>query len=454
MHKEQLASPDTTYIIDGFRSLRSFSITLTPGINVLVGPNGAGKTNFIDFLDFLDETISNGAATGISKVGGVARVFSMEIYKNSSPTLNAQVRGLAKIFDADQQKIFIFNYDYSIEIRFSKNHSSIYIAKEALKLWKLRTAGEENPTSSPVGTISVSRASPLEDLEPRIQVSPRFRTQNIRNPFRILPRYMSPNQKKDYLSRFSYFLLNPDESLLSGRHGFPAIDAVRQAITRGKSFNIVPEKARQPDDLTRPPLIARDGAGLSATLHHLQRAKNNRTYKRVNRLRRVSPELLSTILEWTKLVFPDLQDISVTQDPHTGKYIGYLHVGCMQTLRIPLQSASDGTLKWLSLVTLISTEGNAYSIEEPENFLHPKMQQFLIDLIRESFYSEHNTEYFIISTHSETLLNHCRAEELIIFKFEEGRTVCGRINNPDLVRQEINNTGFGLGYYYASNALP
>ena len=58
-----------------------------------------------------------------------------------------------------------------------------------------------------------------------------------------------------------------------------------------------------------------------------------------------------------------------------------------------------------------------------------------------------------MTTHSETLLNHCRPEELIIISMSDGKTVAKRYSQPSEISEEIRRTGFGLGYYYTSNAL-
>ena len=157
------------------------------------------------------------------------------------------------------------------------------------------------------------------------------------------------------------------------------------------------------------------------------------------------------IIDWTRLVFKDLHDISVIQDPHTGTYLVQLVVGDKSTIKISLQAASDGTVKWLALVTLIISSGAAYSLEEPENFLHPLMQQSLVQMIRDHI-TIPRQEYFILSTHSETIVNRCSPDELILFEFRD-KTTCHRLALPHRVQEEINSTGFGLGYYYASNAL-
>lgn len=444
---------DTTYSISGFRSLKNFEITLRPGINVLVGPNGSGKTNFIEFLDFLDHVLRHGAATAVSSAGGVARVFSIEDAKKASPSVVARVRSIAEMFDMDGDRHVrqIFNFEYEIEIKFSRANSAIFIAREFLKIRKARSSSEDHLANSLVGNISVNRKTPNDDNKPKWTIGPRLLAESGRNPLSLNLKYTSGRTAKDLIERFVVGV-SPDESFLSPRSLIPAIDAVRSALTRGRSINIIPARAREPDDLTKPPIIQRDGSGLSATLHNLQVAQKGVPSRRRNIVRRRAPiDGLDMVIAWTKLVFPELQDILVVQDPHTGKYLVYLVVGEESPLRISLQAASDGTVKWLAFVCLVISSGLLYSIEEPENYLHPKMQQFLVQLIRENT-NRADEDYVIFSTHSETLINQCQPEELIIFRFNGG-TTCHRISNPDDVREEINKTGFGLGYYYASNAI-
>lgn len=449
-------SLNTSYAIDGFRSLRNFKITLRPGINVLVGPNGSGKTNFIEFLDFLDNVIRQGASAAVSSAGGVARVFSIEDNKRSSPTVTARVEALAEIVfprpePSEPPSRKVFNFEYEIEIKFSRSSSAIYISREVLRLRKLRSSEETNVAASLVGGITLIRRSASEEEKPRTFVGPRLFTDNERNPLNSRTPYLN-RSAKETLSRLD-FVLMPDESFLSPRSSIQAVDSVRYALSRGRSFNIIPARAREPDDLTRIPAIQRDGAGLSATLHNMQTAQSRpQSGRRSSSVRRRVPrDSLAMVIEWTKLVFPELQQIQVAQDPHTGKYLVHLIVGSEDPIRLPLQAASDGTVKWLAFVALIISSGTTYSVEEPENFLHPKMQQFLIQLIRDAPYRS-GEDYFILSTHSETLINQCIPEELILFSFD-GATSCHRLSDPEQVQKEINRTGFGLGYYYASNSL-
>lgn len=448
------------YDIDGFRSLRNFSITLEKGINVLVGPNGAGKTNFIDFIDFLSALLMHDASAAVSVSGGVSRVFSLENSKKSSPKISARVSGVGDISTAwtDPKERYFFKFEYYLEVRFSKSLSAIYISTEKIKFFALHNSDEEVFSDRLIGTILVRRRSPSSEIEPSIEISPKLMTTGVRNPLRFLRRSVPRDSSPRLLRPSSEFALSsppgPAESMLAARPIRPAMEAIRLAVSRGRAFNIIPSKAREPDEITRAPYIEPDGSGLSATLYHMQQMKNSASTQYDYRFRRLGKETLDAVIEWTKVVIPELQDISAVSDPHSGKYIVFLTVGKEdRSLKLPLQAASDGTIKWLSFVSMILVQGGSYSVEEPENYLHPKMQQFLVHLIRETVEERNGLDYFIMSTHSESIINQLRPDELILFEFKDGSTHCRRLDNPESVEAEINRTGFGLGYFYASNAI-
>lgn len=445
----------TQYFIDNFRSLRGFTVRLEEGLNVLVGPNGSGKTNFIEFLDFLSNFLVDSASTATSKAGGLARVFSQETLKSNVPRVVASISGLANLkpYTRDDDRT-LFRFQYDIDIRYSKHHATIFVASESIKFKSCFWSDLAVFVDRTVGTVSVKRKNPLEDTVPEVTIGKRLLTRGPRNPLRFRGRSVATLGKRSVSDNTEIPIpaLAIDQSILSARSLVPAFDAVRDALTRGRSFNLIPARAREPDDISRPPIIQVDGSGLSSTLYHMQRAPRA-IPPRGLLYRRFDSESLQKIVTWTSLVLPELEAINTTADPQTGKYLAYLVVKtASDTLRVPLQSASDGTLKWLSFASLLVTSGSIYSLEEPENYLHPRMQSFLVDLIRDALDREH-PGYFIMTTHSESVINQCKPEELLLFEFCEGRTRVERLKYPNKVRDEINRTGFGLGYYYAANAI-
>ncbi len=446
------------YFIDGFRSLHAFTIRLEEGLNVLVGPNGSGKTNFIDFLDFLSLFISRGASGATSHLGGLSRVFSQEALKSSRPRLQAHISGLADLtpFAEVDHGRSLFRYEYSVDIRFNKPTSTLYVASESIKFKSAFWPDLAVFVDRTVGTIVLRRRLTDEGVDQAWDVGKRLLTRGERNPLRYRGRTgrAARNRAGIVDEILEAPRLMPDESFLNSRPSFPALDAVRASLSRGRSFNLIPSHARDPDDLSQSPTIDTKGAGLSATLYQMQQARNSEQPLRPSYFyHKFDQESLDTITSWTSLVLPELEDIDVQADAQTGKYLAALKIRTTDgVIKIPLQGASDGTIKWLSFVCLISIHGSLYSLEEPENFLHPKMQTFLVSLIRESLNSKH-PGYFILSTHSETIINECQPEELLLFEFRNGSTSVNRLENPGTVREQINRTGFGLGYYYAANAI-
>ena len=151
-------------------------------------------------------------------------------------------------------------------------------------------------------------------------------------------------------------------------------------------------------------------------------------------------------------VNPDIKSINIKVDQSRGVLIPSITLGVNNQERVfSFDKISDGTVKWIALCVDLLSLNTFSAIEEPENFLHPRMQELFISLVRNV--CEKNAISKIVSTHSESLLNLCAPNELIIFDFDENGTTASRPDNMENLEQVLANSDFELGYFYRTGVL-
>ena len=93
---------------------------------------------------------------------------------------------------------------------------------------------------------------------------------------------------------------------------------------------------------------------------------------------------------------------------------------------------SDGTYNIICLLTAVfqSDEPQFLCIEEPENGLNPYVVKGIVDLFRSA--CEEKGHYIWLNTHSQTLVEMLRPEELILVNKENGVTKITQPKNIDL----------------------
>lgn len=215
----------------------------------------------------------------------------------------------------------------------------------------------------------------------------------------------------------------------------PSASVLTMDLQSARSFNITPSKARGTEDIGTLPVIGPDGSGLAATLYTLQTAPEREDglfyrYRRIYQYYDEPERILSKILEYSKVVNPNIVAIDVSSDPIEAKlriFVKMNYDGGI--LRLPFSLVSDGTAKWFTLVTAIATNENLFAIEEPENFLHPLMQIEIVQILRDQYESIKGDRFALITTHSETIINQCKPSEIIIFELKDGQTQARRPEN-------------------------
>ncbi|WP_157835396.1 AAA family ATPase [Xanthomonas sp. SHU 166] len=408
--------------VSGFRSLRDFDLDIKPGLNVLVGPNGAGKTNIILFFEFLRAASSETVGDAVARVGGVAQVFTKIGNLEFESSLSARLQGSIKVDSVT------YNYFYSFRICFDANNQNVYFANQNLQITRFDRVREHNYIS-----VKYSGDALHVDASKKIESF----------------RWLSQESKSLQISGFfkdhmlAYFM----------RHSDQVVSEVAKDFAGRFVLNVVPSNVKKHEDSSRRPGIGTDGSGLAATLYAIQRGKSfydERYYYTGGEVEPILPKWKS-VLGLIRIAVPSISSVEVVNDPFENTLRCKFRIGEGEGASVqPLSALSDGTVKWISLVLRLVTSNAALLLEEPENYLHPLMQREIVRLLRDSV---SDGGFVIVSTHSETLINSLDVEEMIVVNYTKEGTKAFRVSNVDDLKAEVNNTGFGLGYYYLANAL-
>jgi predicted ATPase len=128
------------------------------------------------------------------------------------------------------------------------------------------------------------------------------------------------------------------------------------------------------------------------------------------------------VMEWMSLLVPGLDRVRAEPELLSGgTIIKFKEAGTRA--HFPAHLISDGTIYALCIMTAVlsrSKQTGITLIEEPERGLHPKAIEALVDLMRESAGVDHPV---FVTTHSESLVRACRADELWLVNKMDGKTV-------------------------------
>lgn len=452
--------------VDGFKTLTDFELSLLPGLNILVGPNGSGKTNIVSFFEFLAFLMETDASEATSRAGGAGAIFR-RIGDKFHDRITAKVCGFMPVpdniekVDPDEVEDIpkkYWSYEYEFCLVFPELRDAVLFDTQVFRL-KVIDDAMNHP---------FFEAQREWDLHVKIGLdekgSSKAKVYSLHKDLArdwYLPRSKKGGENFDYFEDILGRFLKSNTSIVRMVAQFsPDLWKLQGDLSGGQTYNIIPSRVKQSEDSAKPPGISKDGYGLAATIYALKRIAERDYYQmRFFSNRKdisASPDTLAQLKEYLRLVNSAIEDFDVTNDSFDNQLKLKFKVkgGGADGAWIPVSQISDGTLKWIALVTAALTEQAVFSIEEPENYLHPTLQKKIVTVLRDILFNdEDELKVTILTTHSETLLNSCRPKELIITYFEDGGTKATRCSNADEVSDEINRTGFGLGYYYLTDAL-
>jgi len=382
--------------IQNFKSFRNVDVEL--GLtNVLVGPNMSGKSNFIDAFRFLVDLLIPGA--GVQGLGNAMikrNGFQEVAWKGEGSnviafTLDGTVAG---------KEGKPLKWAYHLEILGERRFGNVNVQREELTLFK---------SDGPLVLIATE-------------------------------------QGRRVLSGMSNAALTQvhDTGRLALEYEIPDWEGneIRASIASWRFYRLIPPFMRQANPSAAAQVLSEYGDNLASWLLLLQ-TRHGEQFRR--------------IVKVCKEVFPDLEDVLSWPTPQSTVYIASRekYLGSPTTV----WQMSDGELSFIALLSLIFAPaelGSAlYCVEEPENFLHPRLLTVLTELLKQvqMELGSDTSAQLVISTHSPQLIDRCSIDDLILFRRDRGETKCERLRDSEHFKKLVESGEIGLGELYYSGAL-
>lgn len=370
--------------VENYRALRRVEFDKLTPMTVLLGPNGSGKSTVFDVFNFLSECFQFGLRHAWDRRG---RGKELKTRGSSGPI----------VFDLkyrEHRDMPVITYHLAID----EGNKGPEVVEEWLQ-WRRGTRGRPFrflEFARGEGS-AVSGEMPDED-DKRIP-------QRLRSPDLIAV---------STLGQFS---------------DHPRVAALREFITDWYVSYLSIDQTRSQPEAGPQERLSKGGENLPNVIQYLKEQH---------------PDRLEKIFEVLRQRIPRLERVEAEPMPD-GRLL-------LQIKDAPFEQpvlsrfASDGTMKLLAYLTVLydPEPPRFIGIEEPENFLHPKLLPELAEECRAAA----ERSQLLITSHSPFLLNAMRPEEVrILYRDEQGYTQAVRAIDIQGI-SEFMREGASLGYLW------
>lgn len=370
--------------VQNFRALKHIELKDVTPLTVLLGPNGSGKSTLFDVFNFLSECFQGGLRQAWDRRG---RARELRTRGEDGPVV-------IEIKYREKSKTPLITYHLAID----EGPKGAVVAEEWLS-WKRGSHGQ-----------------PFRFLDYRLGIG----------------RVISGEQPDEQDQRLEVPLRGPDliaVNTLGQIAQHPRVAALRDFITDWYVSYLSVDNTRSQPESGPQERLSKTGDNLPNVVQYLKESH---------------PAQLDRIMAVLRERIPRLERIDASPMPD-GRLL-------LQIKDAPFEQpvlskfASDGTLKMLAYLTVLydPTPPRFVGIEEPENFLHPRL---LPELGEECRLASERTQ-LLVTTHSPFFLNTCRAEEVrILYRdelgFTQARTAADIQGIPEFVQ-----AGASLGHLW------
>jgi predicted ATPase len=387
-----IGPPRIDYIrVENYRALRKIELAdLTP-LTVLLGPNGSGKSTVFDVFNFLSECFTLGLRKAWDKRGRFREL---------------RTRG------SDGHILFELRYRETPESQPATYHLEIdeqttgpVVVEESLK-WRRVVAGAGAPYK--ILNFKNGRGWVISGEQPE----------------------SDDNKVREQLDEPEMLAV----STLGRLSRNPRVAALRRFISNWYVSYLSVDDARGQPEAGAQERLSKTGDNLANVIQYLKEQHPSQLERVFATLRRRIPRL-------EKVLSEPMQDgrllLRIKDAPFADPVLA--------------RFASDGTLKMLAylLVLLDPNPPSFIGIEEPENFLHPRLLPELAEECRAAT----ERSQLLVTTHSPFFLNGLRAEEVrALYRDDRGYTQAVRAVDVPGIPQFLEE-GAALGYLWLEGHL-
>lgn len=375
--------------VENYRALRDVELKDVTPLTVLLGPNGSGKSTVFDVFNFLSECFQYGLRHAWDRRG---RARELRTRGQDGPIV-------IELKYREHPKQPLITYHLAID----EGPKGPFVAEEWLR-WKRGAHGQ---------------------------------------PFRFLDykkgqgRAISGEMPDEKDHRVDKPLRSPDLIAVNTLGQFaehPRVAALREFITDWYVSYLSVDEARGQPEAGPQERLSKTGDNLPNVIQYLKEQHPDQLDTLIEVLRRRVPRLESVLAE----PMPDGRLLLQIKDAPFDR---------------PVMSrfASDGTLKLLAYLTVLHDPDPAQfvGIEEPENFLHPRLLPELAEECRAAT----ERSQLLVTTHSPFFINALRPEEVrALYRDENGYTRVVRVSDIQGVAEFV-AAGASLGHLWLEGRL-
>ena len=347
--------------VRNFRALRDVELTKITPLTVLLGPNGSGKSTVFDVFAFMAECFESGLRRAWDKRG---RARELKSRGGEGPVL-------IEIAYREQPRRPLITYHLEVDERNGKP----VVVWEWLR-WKRGSYGQPFRFLDYADGVGRVISGDLPDVEhDRIEV---------------------PLSSPDTLA------VNALGQLAEN----PRVVALRNFIMGWHVSYLSSEDARGQPEAGPQERLSKTGDNVANVIQHLSEQH---------------PAHLAVIFERLRQRVPKIQNVTADQMPDGRLLLQIKDAPFAEP--VMARFASDGTLKMLAYLVLMNDPAPPpfIGIEEPENFLHPRL---LYGLAEECRGAAGSTQ-ILVTTHSPFFLDALRPHEVrVLWRDESGYTQC------------------------------